>query len=211
MKTFLVFGASGQTGRHFVSLALKEGHRVRALVRNPQKLTVTEPGLEVHTGSIDEVSDWDGLVPGADYIVAMLGDREAQKRAKINTAFVRALVPVMRRHGVKRFLYQAGGLSRVPGRPLSPILWTIRKTVARGFEGQHQDNEAVMLTLMQEATDIEWMVHRAGIGSDGPTKGVLRRSAKKLSIGTFRDCASYNYRTVTDQNAIHTCDFSSYR
>lgn len=210
-KTFLVFGATGQTGRHFTSLALDDGHRVKVLVRNPGKLDSTRPNVEIHQGSITDVPDLDGLVDGVDVVVSLLGDAEMQRTQKINTAFVRNLVPAMRRHGVTRFLYQAGGLSAPPDRKLSPVLWAIRNTVARRFIGQHQDNEAVMRYLFDDAMDIEWMVHRAGIGSDGPSKGVLERSRSKVSVATFRDCASYNYRLLSDPGAIHTCDTSSYR
>jgi hypothetical protein len=49
--------------------------------------------------------------------------------------------------------------------------------------------------------DIEWTVHRAGIGSDGPSKGVLERSASRISVATFGDCASYNYRLLSDPTA----------
>lgn len=210
-KTFLVFGATGQTGRHFTSLVRNDGHRMKVLVRDPGKLDNTSPNVEVHRGSITDFADLDGLVDGVDVVVSLLGDAQLQKTQKINTAFVRHLVPAMRRHGVSRFLYQAGGLSAPPGRRLSPVLWTIRNTVARGFIGQHEDNEAVMRYLAEEAMDIEWMVHRAGIGSDGPSKGVLERSNNKVSVATFRDCAAYNYLLLSDPTAIHTCDLSSYR
>ena len=210
-KTFLVFGATGQTGRHFTSLVLKDGHRVKVLVRDPGKLGNVSSNVEVHQGSVTDVPDLDGLVEGSDVVVSLLGDARLQKSQKINTAFVRNLVPAMRRHGVTRFLYQAGGLSAPPGRKLSPVLWAIRNTVARGNIGQHEDNEAVMRYLADEAMDIEWMVHRAGIGSDGPSKGVLERSSKKISVATFGDCASYNYRLLSDPTAIHTSDLSAYR
>ncbi|WP_456830491.1 NAD(P)-dependent oxidoreductase [Deinococcus sp. UYEF24] len=210
-NTFLVFGASGQTGQHFVSLALKEGHRVRALVRNPAKLAFESPELEVRQGSVTDVPDLDGLVQGADFVISMLGDAEMQKTAKVNTAFVQKLVPAMRRQGVSRFLYQAGGLSRPPGQQLPPIFRAIKSTVARGYIGQHEDNAAVMEYLAQEAGDIEWMVHRAGIGSNGPSRDVLKRSQGKFSIATFVDCATYNYRILMDPSAIHTCDLSCYR
>jgi hypothetical protein len=62
-----------------------------------------------------------------------------------------------------------------------------------------------------EADDLEWMVHRAGIGSDGPSKGVLQRSKHKISIATFVDCATYNYHALMDESAIHTCDGSFYK
>jgi nucleoside-diphosphate-sugar epimerase len=210
-QTFLVFGGSGQTGQHFIRLALQAGHRVRALVRTPAKLEVIDPNLEVIQGSITDFADLDSLVHGADFVVSMLGDAQAQPEHKVNTEFVRKLVPAMRRQGVTRFLYQAGGLSAVPGRRLSPVLWAIRKTVARSHDGQHQDNEAVMKYLTDEAADIEWMVHRAGIGSNGPSRGVLQRSQRAISIATFVDCAAYNLRTVMDASAIHTCDVSVYR
>ena len=208
--TFLVFGATGGTGKHFVAQTLKEGHRVRALARSPAKLAMQNPNLLVQQGSITEPANLDALVQGCDFVVSMLGDVNLQKDAKINTAFVKKLVPAMRRHGVKRFLYQAGGLSTPYKGHLSPVLWTIRHTIARGFAGQHEDNEAVMAYLAEEANDIEWMVHRAGIGSDGHSKGTLRRSEKKFSVATYVDCAAYNLRTLADASAIHTSDFSYY-
>lgn len=209
-STFLVLGATGGTGRHFVLQALGDGHKVRALVRSPTKISSRSANLEVCKGSITDPPDVDALLAGVDFVVAMLGDREAQQHARINEAFVRKLVPAMRRQGVKRFLYQAGGLSKPHGGHLSPLLWTIRHTVARGFIGQHEDNEAVMAYLATEANDIEWIVHRAGIGSDGASKGRLQRSGSRFSVATHMDCAAYNYRTVTDTSALRTADFSCY-
>ncbi len=209
-STFLVFGATGGTGRHFVPLALDGGHTVRVLVRDPSKLSREHQNLQVRQGSITDALDLDELVHGSDFIITMLGDRVAQQHNKINTAFVKKLVPAMRRQGVKRFLYQAGGLSRPYQGHLTPILWTIRHTIARSFEGQHRDNEGVIHYLAEEARDVEWIVHRAGIVGDGPSKGTLTRSRTKMSIGNFLDCASYSYRTLTDTAAIHTCDFSYY-
>ena len=209
-KTFLVFGGTGQTGQHFVAHALKEGHRVRALARNPAKFTYANPNLDVREGLVTDIPDIDQLVRGVDYVVSMLGDAQLQRARKVNTEFVRELVPAMRRQGVTRFLYQAGGLSRKPGSRLSPVLWAVRNTIARSHQGQHEDNEAVMRYLTDEAADLEWMVHRAGIGSNGPSKGELVRSRTRVSIATFVDCATYNYRTVMDPAAIHTCDTSVY-
>ena len=209
-STFLVLGATGGTGKHFVSQALGDGHRVRALVRTPEKLAAGAKNLEIWQGSITDMIDTDALVAGVDFVVSMLGDVKLQRDAKINTAFVQKLVPSMRRRGVKRFLYQAGGLSGPYQGRLTPLLWAIRNTLARGYNGQHEDNEAVMEYLATEANDIDWIVHRAGIGSDGPTKGVLQRSKTKFSVATHRDCAAYNYRTIMDASAFHTSDFSYY-
>ena len=209
-STFLVLGATGGTGKHFVSLALAGGHRVRALARSPEKLGVATANLEVRQGSITDPIDTDALVSGVDFVISMLGDVKLQRTDRINTAFVKRLVPSMRRHGVKRLLYQAGGLSRPYNGRLSPLFWTIRNTLARAYIGQHEDNEAVMQYLATEANDMEWIVHRAGIGSDGPSKGVLERSASNFSVATHCDCAVYNYRIIMTPAAIHTSDLSCY-
>ena len=208
--TFLVFGATGQTGQHFISIALKKGHKVKALVRDLKKIALAHENLELQQGSILDYKNFDELVSGADFVVSMLGDVTAQRHETINLSFVQKLIPSMRRKGVKRFLYQAGALSKPPEAQLPFILWLIRNTIARGYDGQHKDNEAVMKYLTNNADDIDWIVHRAGIGSNGLSKGILNRSASKFSIGTFYDCALYSYRLAYDESAVHTCDYSTY-
>lgn len=61
-STFLVFGGTGGTGKHFVSQVLAEGHKVRALVRDPAKMRMESPNLQVLQGSITAVANLDELV-----------------------------------------------------------------------------------------------------------------------------------------------------
>lgn len=210
-QSLLVLGGTGQTGQHFTRLALDAGHRLRVLARTPAKMTIDHDDLEVVQGALDDDLDLDALLDGVDAVVMMLGDVAAQRERQVNTAFVRELVPAMRRSGTRRLLYQAGGLSAAPGKRLAPALRIVRSTIARGYIGQHEDNEAVMRYLDQDARDVDWVVHRAGIGSDGPSKGELQRSPSIISIGTFVDCATYNLRLLFDDAAVHTCDGSRYR
>ena len=211
-SVFLVFGATGRTGQHFVPFALAKGHTVRAVVREPRKLSVQCAKLEVHQSSITEELALDALLRGVNCVVSMLGDAAQQRESKINTHFVKKLIPAMRRQGVKRFLYQAGGFTRPYKQRLPMVSWLLRNTLARtsGLIGQHEDNEGVIQYLVEEAQDIEWMVHRASIFSDGPTKGNLKRSRTRLSVATFRDTAAYNYHLLMDDTAVHTYDLSYY-
>ncbi len=68
------------------------------------------------------------------------------------------------------------------------MLWTLRQTLARSYNGQHQDNKVAVKYLVMEAGDIEWSVYRAGIGSGQPSKGVLERSKIKFGVATHQDC-----------------------
>jgi len=168
--------------------------------------------LEPIKGSITDFEKIDDLVRDVDFVISMLGDAQLQAHDKINTAFVKKLIPAMRRNGVKRFLYQAGGLTRRYKESLPLVPWILRNTLARskGLIGQHEDNEAVIEYLVEEAKDVEWVVHRASIISDGPSKGVLQRSKTKNGLATFADCADYNCRVIKDDSAIHTYDLSAY-
>jgi uncharacterized protein YbjT (DUF2867 family) len=47
MSNILIIGANGGIGRQTVELALSEGHRVTAVVRNPAKLPLTHPNLKI--------------------------------------------------------------------------------------------------------------------------------------------------------------------
>jgi hypothetical protein len=69
-----------------------------------------------------------------------------------------------------------------------------------------------MKYLAEDAMDIEWIVHRAGIVGDG-NKGTLRRSPNsesKYSVATYLDCARYNLKVVKDDKAVHTSCLSCY-
>lgn len=208
---FVVFGATGGTGQHFVRRALADGHTVRAVARTPSKLAAA-PSLEITQGSITEPLDLDKVLSGATYVVAMLGDKETQSHTPICRNFVEQLVPAMRRQNVKRFMYQAGAMSKPYNGSLGPILWTMRQLIAKpfGYEGQHRDNEKVMEYLATDANDIEWMVHLAGISGDGPSKGRLERTKGSPSIAPFVDTADYNYRTVQDAEAVRKSEYSAY-
>lgn len=212
MHTYLVFGATGQTGTHFTSKVLQEGHRVRALVRNPEKVAIHDPNLDVVQGSITDYQPLDELLRGADFVVCLLGDARAQQDATVNANFIKRLIPAMRRQAVKRLLYQAGGFTRPYQQRLPLSSWLLKQTLVRfsGLLGQHRDNEAVLAYLVEEASDIEWVVHRASLYGDGPSRGHLTRSKTQFSIAPFVDCATYTYGLVSDDAAIHTYDLSYY-
>lgn len=211
-STFLVFGATGRTGQHFVKIALANGHKVKALVRNPSKMKQQHIHLELIQGSIMGDQDIDALLHDVDVVICMLGDAQQQQKEPINTLFVKRLIPAMRRQRVKQFLYQAGGFTRPYKQKLPLLTWILKNTMARraGLLGQHKDNESVIEYLVEEAQDIDWIVHRACIIAEGPSKGRLQRDQTKFSLATFGDCAAYNYSLLKDDSAIHTCDLSYY-
>lgn len=68
-----VFGATGLTGGLVVSQALEDGHEVTALVRDPRRVSLSDPRLTVIGGSPVVPSDVEQCVRGAHAVIHCLG------------------------------------------------------------------------------------------------------------------------------------------
>jgi len=69
----VVLGATGGTGRLVVEQALAAGHTVTALVRSPEKLTISNPNLQVVVGQATDPSAVARALDGADAVISTLG------------------------------------------------------------------------------------------------------------------------------------------
>lgn len=78
MKTTLVVGATGMTGRSLIEQLLDKGHAVRVVVRSPQKFSANvleHPNLTVTSASILDLTDEElsDQVKDCDAVVSCLG------------------------------------------------------------------------------------------------------------------------------------------
>lgn len=67
----LVLGGSGRTGVHVLRHAAMRGHRVRALVRNPQALSAPA-GVELIQGTPANIDDIRKAAEGTEAIIRVL-------------------------------------------------------------------------------------------------------------------------------------------
>src|SRR5438093_6545980 len=68
----VVLGATGGTGRLVVAQVLAAGHTVTALVRSPEKLTLTNPNFRVIAGQATDPSAVSRAFDGADAVISAL-------------------------------------------------------------------------------------------------------------------------------------------
>src|SRR5712692_9041195 len=69
----VVLGATGGTGRLVVEQALAAGHTVTALVRSPEKLTLSNTNFRVIAGQATDPSAVSRAFDGADAVISALG------------------------------------------------------------------------------------------------------------------------------------------
>jgi len=109
-----VFGTTGGIGGHVVRQALDHGYAVTAVVRDPARLDVRHPTLEV--AAVPALDDADALGPvlrGSDAVLSGVGPRGRNDGPVASTA-TRTILSAMHAEGVRR-------LVAVSAAPVGPI------------------------------------------------------------------------------------------
>jgi len=123
-----LFGASGTIGQRILDEALRRGHTVTALVRDPSRLT-GRGGLQVRAGNVLDPNSVASAVAGHDAVVSAFGPGAGQDPQTVVQA-ARALIAGLKAAGVKRLVVVggAGSLEVAPGvqlvdSPRFPAAW----------------------------------------------------------------------------------------
>lgn len=105
-----VTGATGKVGSRFVPYALKQGHAVRVLVRNPERAaTLQEHGAEVVVGDLVDNKNFTEAVRGVDVVVHIAaqfrGGVSEEVAQAVNLDATIALAKAALEAGVTRFVF----------------------------------------------------------------------------------------------------------
>jgi len=114
-------GATGFVGSHVLRAALRRGWKVRALVRDPARLTTAHPELAVITGDLDDRDALRHLLEGADAAIHLAGLVAAARRGDFTRVNVNGAANVARaaaRAGTARLVHVSSLAARHAG--LSP-------------------------------------------------------------------------------------------
>jgi putative NADH-flavin reductase len=118
----VLFGATGNVGRRIAAEALRRGHEVVGVVRDPDAVQSPDPRVTLVRGDATDASSVASVVRGADAVVSAISPRPNARGlpAPSLPANARALMSGLRSAGVKRVLYVGGAstLEVAPGKPL---------------------------------------------------------------------------------------------
>jgi putative NADH-flavin reductase len=101
----LLFGATRGTGKQVLLQALNEGHTVTAIVRDPSKITITNPGLRVIRGDV-LLTDFDDAVINQDAVICCLG-APANKAGTLRSEGTKNIINAMKKANVNRLICQS--------------------------------------------------------------------------------------------------------
>jgi len=135
-------GATGNIGSRILDEALRRGHRVTGLSRDPAKLAARE-GLTAKKASTTEVGAFADALRGHDAAVLSV---------KWNENDVHRVLDALRKAGVKRclFVVGAGSLLRSDGRTHFDHM------AEKGIQPPTSKPAALALAEVQKVADLEW-------------------------------------------------------
>ncbi|TXD80721.1 NAD-dependent epimerase/dehydratase family protein [Subsaximicrobium wynnwilliamsii] len=102
-KKIALFGASGQTGQHFLELALERGSEVKALARNPKSISQVNPNFEVYMGDVLNIDDVRQVIEDADIVVSLFGHVKGSPEW-LQTDGTKNIVQAMKEKNIKRII-----------------------------------------------------------------------------------------------------------
>ena len=103
MHTIAVFGASGKTGKLFTELALKNGYGVKALVRTPSKLDLSDSSLKVIQGDILDAAKVEETTKSTEAVIDLIAQKK-DSHPDLRKTGTRNILRAMQRNNVKRLI-----------------------------------------------------------------------------------------------------------
>ncbi|BEL05041.1 SDR family oxidoreductase [Actinoplanes sichuanensis] len=211
MTDLLVLGGSGRTGAHALAYAAQRGHRVRALVRNPDKVQAPA-GVELIPGTPANIDDIRRAAEGTEAVISVLSNARASDNpwAKpvsppmFMTVAARHTLTVMGEQGIRRIvLTSTQGAGDDWGR-LNPLVKAFIKlsNIKAGF-ADHTGVDQVV----RASSGIDWTLARAVALTDEPAGGPVRAALAGTEVPGARinraDLARFLVQTIEGDAWTH--------
>ena len=176
----VLFGATGNVGQRIAAEAVRRGHDVVGVVRDPATAAPSDSRLRLVQGNATDAASVAEVVRGADAVVSAISPRPnarglPQPKLADNA---RAIIAGLRRAGVRRVLYVGGAstLEIAPGRQLVDEPDFPAQYKAEALEGR----EALGI-WRTEAEGLDWTVLSPAIEIGGGERtGSYRTTGERM-------------------------------
>jgi len=203
----VVFGATGQTGKHIVRLLVDSGQTVTAFARDPNQVDTLHGVVRVVSGDARDTSAVASALAGQDAVVSAIGPRSL-KKDDLQEVFMGNVTTAMEQEGIRRFI----GLSaRGAGDSIKQsnlLMKTVRNTLLKNI---YDDKDRGETRLIDSA--IDYTLVRPGRLSNKPATGQVRASSEGKGLRTAmsrEDVASYMVSQLNDTSWIRKCPLIGY-
>jgi putative NADH-flavin reductase len=209
-KKIALFGASGQTGQHFLTLALEKGYEVKALVRNPQSISQNNLKLTVIKGDVLNIDDVKKVIEGVDIVVSLFGHVKGSPEW-VQTNGTKNIVQAMKEKNIGRIISLSGGGLPFPEKDepkfADKLIRTIMKIVVPKVL-----NDAIKHHEVLKSSGLKWTIVRGPRLTNNPKTGTYRVGWVGVNASTKisrADLADFIVSQVEDEKFNHQMPFVS--
>ncbi|MFK0159817.1 NAD(P)-dependent oxidoreductase [Streptomyces sp. NPDC090493] len=181
MSKIALFGATGTIGARILDEALRRGHLVTAVVRDPAKLTRNDPELTVVTGDVLDPESVAEVAEGQDVVVSAVGGGDGPGHIATIRPGVESLVTGIRGLGEpapRLVLVGGAGSLRTPD---GTLVWDAEGLPEFLLQIMHAHGDA--LDFCRTVSDVRWTsLSPAATIEPGERTGVYRIAKEDLII-----------------------------
>lgn len=197
----VVFGATGATGRELVGLALEQSHVVTAFARDPAKLEVSHPNLNVIRGDVLDPAAVQSAVQGQEAVLCAIG--AGAKRSTLRADGTRNILRAMEKAGVRRLVCQSSyGIGDTRDKLSFLLKYVLVPLVLRHAFADHEAQERVI-----RQSRLDWTIVRPVGLAKGRRTGIYRHG--NLGAGapagakiSHADVADFMLKQLTDSTYL---------
>ena len=186
MKKMVIIGATGYVGSAILKEALGRGHQVKAIVRDPSKLTLIHPHLKVVGGSVTDTDFLSRELAKSDAVISAFNPGWSNPNIYEETLEgYGSILCAVRNSGVHRFLMVggAGSLLVAPGRQLMDEP-DVPKKLLPGIRGMAK----VYTDLLLPEKSVDWVfLSPAANMAPGERTGKFRLGKDELIVDESGD------------------------
>jgi putative NADH-flavin reductase len=203
MNIFIA-GANGGIGRQAVEQALQAGHRVTALVRNPAKLQLMHPNLNIIKGDIMQPESFADELAGQQIVLSALGVSGGLFSDKPTTLYSQGnanLLKAMEQHGVKRITCISASALEI-----SPVIpWYVRLVARYVIQKllKHMYADLHRMEAIVKESSADWTIIRPPQLTDKPLTANYRTAVNRFLKNCLQisraDVAHYMVSNLVNQ------------
>jgi uncharacterized protein len=190
----VLFGATGNVGGRVAAEALRRGHEVVGVVRDPGAVAGSESGIRLVMGDATKAESIAKLVQGADAVVSAISPRPNARglAAPSLVENARAMIAGLQRAGVKRVLFVggAGSLEVAPGQQLVD-----QPGFPEAYKAEALEGRAALEVWRAEGGGLDWsFLSPAAEIASGERTGRYRTTGDQFLV----DAAGRSFITFED-------------
>jgi putative NADH-flavin reductase len=173
MNKIAVFGASGGTGRTFTELAIKNGNEVTALVREPSRLGLQHPHLDVIQGDASDPIKVEETISPTKAVIDLIGPGKGSSPELQRTA-TRHILRAMQQNNVKRLIILASVPFGILDQNDKPTFMNkFMMSMAKNLMGTMVEDARGHVDSIKQSV-VDWTIVRAPGLTDQPSQGKYR-------------------------------------